>query len=530
MINIHKISLAYFLMAVLSTPVYAVTSDQGQASVAHEPTAQEPIVKISSGAVLGRIDDGVYAFKGIPYAQAERFMPPKKPDAWDGVRDATEFGPIAMQVNSWSPDDAMDEQRLFTVNVWTQGLNDGKKRPVMFWLHGGGFRVGASDDPITHGKNLAKKGDIVLVSVNHRLNVLGYLDLSDFGEQYAYSANVGMLDVVAALEWVNANIHLFGGDPENVTIFGESGGGGKVGTLMSMPAAQGLFHKAIIQSGTLINVMTKEKSKEVGRAVVAKLGLSGNDLNALKRVPYKELVTVANEAKAEILGVREPGSSEMFGLVPVPDGVTLLQQPFTPDFADISKDIPLMIGTTLNELVRTAYGEKDLTMAQAKERLAQTYGAQTDKFIELYAQAYPDYTPQDLLSIDTVFRPYTIRTADARSATRDAPVYSYMLTWKSTVEDGAKGSFHGLDIPLAFDNIELGKHWTGATDEAHSLADTMSWAWINFAKTGDPNVEGVPPPWKAYTRENGETMLFDIPSTVVNNHDRALMDFVISKQ
>src|SRR5690625_2006240 len=142
MINIHKISLAYFLMAVLSTPVYAVTSDQGQASVAHEPTAQEPIVKISSGAVLGRVDDGVYAFKGIPYAQAERFMPPQPPDSWDGVRDATRFGPIAMQVNSWSPDDAMDEQRLFTVNVWTQGLNDGKKRPVMFWLHGGGFRVG----------------------------------------------------------------------------------------------------------------------------------------------------------------------------------------------------------------------------------------------------------------------------------------------------------------------------------------------------------------------------------------------------
>lgn len=518
MINLCKIALVYFFTAALSTHAFAAASDQA------------PVVKISSGAISGRIDDGVYAFKGIPYAQAERFMPPEKPDVWEGVREATEFGPIAMQVNSWSSEDAMDEERLFTVNVWTQGLNDGKKRPVMFWLHGGGFRVGASDDPITHGKNLAKKGDIVLVSVNHRLNVLGYLDLSDFGEQYANSANVGMLDVVAALGWVNENIQVFGGDPGNVTIFGESGGGGKVGTLMSMPAAQGLFHKAIIQSGTLINVMTREKSREVGRAVVAKLGLNDENVGALKDVPYKELVRVSNEAKAEILGVRQPGSSEMFGLVPVPDGVNLLQQPFTPDFADISKDIPLMIGTTLNELVRTAYDEKHLTLAEAKARLAQTYGDQADKFIELYAQAYPDYTPQDLLSIDTVFRPYTIRTADARSATRDAPVYSYMLTWKSTVEDGTKGSFHGLDIPLVFDNIELGKHWTGATDEAHSLADTMSSAWINFAKIGNPNVEGVLPPWNAYSRKNGETMIFDIPSTLVNNHDRALMDFVMSQQ
>ena len=520
MISLYKTALIYFFTSVLSAYAFAASSDQDQA----------PVVKVSSGAISGLIDDGVYAFKGIPYAQAERFMPPEKPDAWDGVREATKFGPIAMQVNSWSPEDVMDEERLFTVNVWTQGINDHKKRPVMFWLHGGGFRVGASDDPITHGENLANKGDIVLVSVNHRLNVLGYLDLSDFGEQYANSANVGMLDVVAALEWVNENIEAFGGDPQNVTIFGESGGGGKVGTLMSMPAAQGLFHKAIIQSGTLINVMTKEKSREVGRAVVAKLGLNAEDLSELKNMPYKELEKIGNEAKAEILGVRQPGSSEMFGLVPVPDGVNLLQQPFTPDFADISKDIPLMIGTTLNELVRTVYDEKDLTIAEAKARLAQTYRDQTDKFIELYAQAYPDYTPQDLLSIDTVFRPYTIRTADARSATREAPVYSYMLTWKSTVEDGTKGSFHGLDIPLAFDNIELGKHWTGATDEARSLADTMSWAWINFAKTGNPNVEGVLPPWNAYSQENGETMIFDIPSTVVNNHDRALMDFVLSQQ
>src|SRR5690606_958650 len=229
----------------------------------HSPQQQAPVVKTTYGSISGNIEDGVFSFKGIPYAKAERFMPPQAPDSWKGVREHNQFGPIAMQVNSWSPESAMNEQKLFTVNVWTQGLDDGKKRPVMFWLHGGGFSVGASDDPITDGKMLALKGDVVLVSVNHRLNILGFLDLSAFGEEYANSANVGMLDIVAALQWVNKNIKNFGGDPANVTIFGESGGGGKVGTLLSMPAAKGLFHKAIIQSGTIINVMDKEKSVAV---------------------------------------------------------------------------------------------------------------------------------------------------------------------------------------------------------------------------------------------------------------------------
>src|SRR5690554_2324672 len=498
----------------------------GCSPVSDQP--QEPVVKTVYGSIAGSVDEGVFRFKGIPYAKAERFMPPQAPDAWEGVREHREFGPIAMQVNSWSPETAMNEQKLFTVNVWTQGLNDGKKRPVMFWLHGGGFAVGASDDPITDGKMLAQKGDIVLVSVNHRLNILGFLDLSSFGEEYAHSANVGMLDVVAALEWVNKNIGSFGGDPENVTIFGESGGGGKVGTLLSMPAAQGLFHKAIIQSGTLVNVMTKEKSRSVGQALVEVLELTGEDLNALHTMTYKQLVEAGNKALEKTVGLRVPGSTTMSGFGPVPDGVNLLQQPFTPDFADISKDIPLLIGTTLNELVKTAYDEKDLTLEQARERLSETYGDNTDTYLELFEKAYPDYTPQDLLSIDTLFRPNTIVTADARAEKTDAPVYSYLLTWKSTVEGNTKGSFHGLDIPLAFKNIELGKHWTGTSDEAKALAEKMSSAWLNFATTGNPNVEGSLPAWEPYSRENGETMIFDAQPKVLNNHDRELMQLIKS--
>jgi para-nitrobenzyl esterase len=489
---------------------------------------QTPITQTTYGSISGNIEDGVFSFKGIPYAKAERFMPPQAPDAWDGARDSKKFGPIAMQVNSWSPEEVMNEEKLFTLNVWTQGLNDGKKRPVMFWLHGGGFAVGASDDPITDGKILAQKGDIVLVSVNHRLNILGFLDLSSFGEQYANSANVGMLDVVAALEWVNKNINNFGGDPTNVTIFGESGGGGKVGTLLSMPAAKGLFHKAIIQSGTLVNVMTKEKSTQIGEALVDVLGLDKNNLGQLHTMPYKQLVEAGNKALEKTVGLRTPGSRTMVGFGPVPDGVNLLQQPFTPGFADISNDIPLLIGTTFNELVKTVYSEKELTLDETKKRLVPTYGDNTDDFIALFEQAYPNYTPQDLLSIDTLFRPNTIVTADARAAKTDAPVYSYLLTWKSTVEDNTKGSFHGLDIPLAFNNIELGKHWTGTSDEAKTLAETMSSAWINFAKTGNPNVDSSLPEWKPYSRDNGATMIFDKEPHILNNHDRELMQLIKS--
>jgi para-nitrobenzyl esterase len=529
----HLITSSFFITGLLTVLVLSGCNPAPKqvhetAQEAIQEAGQKPIVKTTYGPISGSIEDGVFSFKGIAYAQAERFMPPQAPDAWKGVRAHTEFGPIAMQVNSWSPETAMDEKKLFTLNVWTQGVNDGKKRPVMFWLHGGGFAVGASDDPITDGKMLAQKGDIVLVSVNHRLNILGFLDLSAFGDQYAHSANVGMLDVVAALEWVNKNIQSFGGDPKNVTIFGESGGGGKVGTLMSMPGANGLFHKAIIQSGTLVNVMTKEKSTDIGKALVDVLELSEKDLSALHSMPYKQLVGAGNKALEKTVGLRKPGSITMSGFGPVPDGVNLLQQPFTPDFADISKDIPLLIGTTLNELVKTVYDEKNLTLEEAKQRLTKIYGDNADAYIELFEKAYPDYSPQDLLSIDTLFRPNTIVTADARAAKTDAPVYSYLLTWKSTVEDHTKGSFHGLDIPLAFKNIELGKHWTGTSNEAKALAEKMSSAWIHFAKTGNPNVDGALPAWKPYSRENGETMIFDAEPKILNNHDRELMDFIRS--
>jgi len=487
---------------------------------------QPPVVRTTSGDVSGSFNDSVYAFKGIPYAKAERFMPPQDPDAWNGIRECTDFGPVARQVVPWYPDSVQNEKEMFSVNVWTQGINDGKKRPVMLWLHGGGFRVGASNDPMTYGEALARKGDIVTVSVNHRLNIVGFLDLSACGEKYAQSANVGMLDIVKALEWIQNNIESFGGNPADVTIVGESGGGGKVGTLMCMPAAKGLFHKAIIQSGTLINTMTKEKSQSLGLAVLENLGRTPDDLEKLDTIPYMDLVKAGNDAIAEVSGPRRPGSPGMFGFAPSADGVVLLQQPFSPGFADISYGIPLMMGSTLNELMRTYYGEKDMTLQQAKDSLAIEYGDKTDQYIELFAKAYPDYTPQDLLSIDKMFRPFTIRTADARALETSTPLYVYLLAWKSPVDNASKGSFHGLDIPLAFNNVNLRPDWTGNSDEAWKLAGKMSSAWINFVKEGNPNVEGVLPDWEPYTAENGTTMYFDTECRIVHNHDRELMNFM----
>ena len=513
------------ILVFLITVVFCFTACKTETNIDNDKE-NDLVVETTNGTVSGSLNDSVYAFKGIPYAKAERFMPPQDPDAWEGIRETTDFGPVARQVVPWYPDSVQSEKDLFSVNVWTQRIKDGKKRPVLVWLHGGGFHVGASNDPMTYGEALAKKGDIVVVSVNHRLNILGFLDLSAYGEKYAKSANVGMLDIVKALEWTKNNIEQFGGDPAQVTIVGESGGGGKVGTLMCMPTANGLFDKAIIQSGTLLNTMTKEKSQALASTTLEKLGITSNNLNKLDSIPYRDLVKAGNDAIAEISGPRTPGSPTMFGFAPSIDGDVLLQQPFSPGFADISKDIPIMIGSTLNELMPVVYGEKTLTLEEAKERLEKEYGDQTDEYISRFAKGYPDYTPQDLLSIDKVFRPYTIRTADARASETDAPVYAYLLAWKSPVDSASKGSFHGLDIPLAFNTVDLREDWTGNSDEAWELAAKMSSAWINFVKTGNPNVEGVLPKWETYTAENGATMYFDNECRIVYNHDRELMNLI----
>ena len=476
-------------------------------------------INTQSGWVRGFNQEDVVAFLGIPYAKVERFMPPMPVDKWEDTRECNHWGPQAMQPvhGRELSEEEMSEKNSCVLNVWTTDIE--RKKPVMVWLHGGGFDSGTS--AWNPGMALAKK-DVVVVSVNHRLNILGFLDLSDCGEKYKYSANVGMLDVVAALQWVRDNIESFGGDPGNVTIFGESGGGGKVGTLLCMPPAKGLFHKAIILSGTILNVNTKEMSRELGLAVLKELGLDKEHVDQIKNVPYKELYAAGQRAMAASIGTRKPGTPMMWGFGPSPDGVTLLQQPFQPGFADIASDIPIVIGTTFNELQRLAYGQP-MTLEQAKEALQPTFGEDTEAYVRAFAKAYPKYTPQDLVSIDWLFRPKTIITADYIAESRNAKTYAYMFTWRSPVNNG---SVHGHELKFCFNTLHHSKNeLPSPTEEDLKLADLMSSSWAAFAHTGDPNTKGLPK-WKPYTAKNGNLMIFDHKCKIRHNPDRALEQLI----
>ena len=499
------------LMVALSLATVCVAQDK------------TPVVNTKSGPVQGIVQEGTMAWLGIPYAKVERFMPPKPVKAWKEVRVCDHWGPQAMQLtNREMGEDEMSEQ-CCVLNVWTTHVPRRpagvELKPVMVWLHGGGFDSGTSAwDP---GMCLAKK-DVVVVSVNHRLNILGFLDLSTCGELYKHSGNVGMLDVVKALQWVHDNIKEFGGDPYNVTIFGESGGGGKVGTLLSMPPAKGLFHKAIIMSGTILNVNTKAMSEALGEAVLKELGIDKKDVEKIKDVPYKELYAAGQKAMAGSIGTRRPGTPMMWGFGPTPDGDVLLQQPFQPGFADISSHVPILIGTTFNELQRLSYNQS-MTMDDARNQLTKTFGDETDAYIKALADAYPDYTPQDLVSIDWLFRPKTIITADAIAESRKAKTYMYMFTWKSPV---SKGSVHGAELKFCFNRLHHShSDLPSPSKEDLTLADLMSSAWAQFAATGNPNIEGLPA-WQPYTARNGEMMIFDYNCRIRNNPDRRLEQII----
>ena len=479
-------------------------------------TVDPMVVKTDAGYVKGFDHEGSTGFLGIPYATVERFMPPQPVVPWDTVMICDHWGPQAMQNTSGRKlsEAEMSEKNSCVLNVWTTDFKASK--PVMVWLHGGGFDSGTSAwDP---GMHLAQK-DVVVVSVNHRLNILGFLDLSAASPEYKYSGNVGMMDVVQALQWVQKNISKFGGDPGNVTIFGESGGGGKVGTLLCMPSAKGLFHKAIIMSGTILNVNTKAMTEELGLAVMKELGIDAANIEKMKEVPYEKLYAAGQRAMAASIGTRRPGTPMMWGFGPTPDGEVLLQQPFQDGFADISNDVPILIGTTFNELQRLSYN-RDLTLEEARRELTNTFEQETDDYIKAFAKAWPDYTPQDLLSIDWLFRPKTLITADAIAETRNAKTWMYMFTWRSPV---SKASVHGNELKFCFDNLRPGdSDLPDPSEDDYDLADLMSEIWAQFATTGDPNVPSLPRHWEPYTPANGELLELNYDVRFLNNPDREL--------
>ena len=504
-------------------------------------SAAETVVQTQNGKVSGYIEEGIFTYKGIPYAKAERFMPPVPADSWEGVRSSRAYGPTCPQEKrtgwysdelafSFNWDDGFPDEDCLRINIWTPGINDGKKRPVMVWLHGGGYATGSGQElPSYDGRNLAEKGDVVVVTLNHRLNVLGFLDLSAYGEKYASSGNAGLLDIVTALDWVQANIANFGGDASNVTIFGQSGGGGKVSTLLATPQAKGKFHKAIVQSGSMLRTMESKWSRRIGAAVVEELGISPSKIDEIQKMPYEKILAAGEKAIAKVRTEAEKAgfASFIFGWAPTVDGSILPRQPFDPQAPEQSKDSPLMLGTTINEFSMSTYVPqlREITHEGAVEYLKASYGDKTDEFVKLFAKVYPDYQPKDLIDTDFIFRPSTVEQAGLKARQGGAPVYMYVFCWESPVLDGILRSTHCMEIPFVFNNADVHASMTGGGAEALALADRMSQAWINFARTGDPNTEELPH-WPAYECNDGATMFFNNDCEIRHNHDKELIDFI----
>lgn len=506
-----------------------------------QTSAEATLAQTTGGSVAGYIDNGIFTYKGIPYAKAERFMPPVPADKWEGVRSCRAYGPTCPQGKrmGWYSDeqafsfnwnDGFPDEDCLRVNIWTPGINDGKKRPVMVWLHGGGYSAGSGQElPSYDGRNLAEKGDVVVVTLNHRLNVLGFLDLSAYGEKYAHSGNSGLLDLVAALEWVQDNIANFGGDASNVTIFGQSGGGGKVSTLLATPAAKGKFHKAIVQSGAMLRTMDSRWSRRIGAAVVEELGITPCRIDEISKVPFEDLLAAGEKVIARLKPEAEKQgfASFIFGWAPTVDGSVLPRQPFDPQAPEQSKDIPMLIGTTIHEFSMSTYIPQLRTINQdaAVEYLKSRYGDRTDEFLELFENTYPGYEPKDLIDTDFIFRPSAIEQAGLKSRQGGAPVYMYMFAWESPVLDGILRSTHCMEIPFVFNNADVHASMTGGGTEAMKLADVMSQSWINFARTGNPNTEKLPE-WPTYNCSEGATMFFNNECEVRYNHDRELINLI----
>jgi para-nitrobenzyl esterase len=475
-------------------------------------------------------------------------MPPVKPEPWKGIRNALQYGRVCPNQDSAhfntdgknlanSDEDAFVLHRgaaetvpgedCLRLNLWTPEINGSPKRPVMVYMHGGGFSGGSGHDLLSYdGESLARNHDVVVLTHNHRLNVYGYLNLGALGgEEYASSANVGMLDLVAVLAWVRDNIATFGGDPGRVTIFGQSGGGGKVLALMAMPAAKGLFHRAIVQSGPFLKSLSSEYSGRLAELVVAELSLSKSHMSELQLIPVDRLLGAAADAMKKMprpkSSLRRTYGEYDWG--PTVDGRILPRHPFDPGAPEISSDVPLLTGTNLHEFVSglDRPDAQSMGLEEMNRLVSETFGDHGEAIVEAYRRDYPKASPFDLYAIIAAasFRRPAFEQAIRKAALGDAPAYSYIYSWRTPVLDGRPGPFHACEIAFTFDNAAICDHYSGGAPEAFVLSKQISTAWVNFARIGNPNHDGLPH-WPAYTAENQVTMYFDTPCDVRTNPER----------
>lgn len=492
-------------------------------------TKNDPVVTTKYGRIRGFKLDSTYIFHGIQYARAKRFHQPVEPETWEGIKDALTYGPVCPML---TPEAAMGElmvphrywvkhEECLYLNVWSQSLKSNAKKPVMVWLHGGGFAMGSSIEQVAYeGENMSRKGDVVVVSLNHRLNILGYLDLSHFGEAYANSANAGSADLVAALKWIKENIEHFGGDPDNVTIFGQSGGGMKVWTLLQTPEADGLFHKGIIQSGVIDGFGFESQEDADGSKIVAalmdELGFAQNDVEKLETVAYERLAAAYLKAAQKLMreGVYIGGN-------PKPNAF-YIGDPRVVGFCDHARTIPLLIGTVFGEFAfgPGIEGKYELDRETMVKMNKDKYKEGAMDLIELFERAYPDKNLTDLLSLDSIFRLPTIDFVQKRSASLETPIYSYNFTFEFPYDDG-KPAWHCSEIPFVFHNTDLIPicNKPGVSDQ---LEDVMFEAWMSFARTGNPNHPQLPK-WPSCTPDTEAVMIFDQVCCVKNNYDHALV-------
>lgn len=503
----------------------------------------EGIVETAYGKVRGSQRNEIYVFRGIPYGAntggENRFMPAKAPLPWAGIRSTLWYGhtcPAFWRPGGdegmfvWQNDVGYMDEDCLVANIWTPEINDNKKRPVMVWVHGGGYSFGSSQELKSYdGEMLARDGDVVVVSFNHRLNALGFLNLSEFGGNYATSGNIGMTDIVFLLKWVRDNIGKFGGDPGNVTIMGQSGGGGKVGTLMAMPSAQGLFHRASIHSGSILRVSDPELSLELTHAFLAKFQISKANLDKLQTLTWQEIAKAAYDVQLHRRNALSHGPAldartldRTIGWSPYADGTEIPHQVWDPAAPEFSANVPLMVGTVLNEFV-TGVGRPDafsLTKDELMTQLSDRYGANAQELYEAFRKDHPTANPFQLWSIlwACSWRSNAMKQAQLKAAQGAAPAYNFWMHWQSPALSGRAMAFHCFDLCFFFNNAERCDSVTGNGEVGKRLARQMSQAWIHFARTGNPNHAGIPR-WDPVTANGSETMIFDAESRFNVNPD-----------